>query len=293
MTIRTIYRNFQERLLNLYNINEATIITDWLMENIGQFSKTDILLTPDKEISKTTRQRIETCLQELLEHKPIQYVIGQAWFYNMKLKVNKHVLIPRPETEELVKIVTDHLRFSTYDLRNSSSEIVNILDIGTGSGCIPIAIKKDFPHSTVTAIDISENSLDLAKENSIAQNTSINFIEFDFLDESKWQELPTFDVIVSNPPYIPVSEKERLDKNVTEYEPYSALFVPNDRPLLFYEKIAAFGRIHLNNNGKIFVEIHENFGKETAALFASGYENVEIKKDLSGKERFVIATLFR
>jgi release factor glutamine methyltransferase len=199
----------------------------------------------------------------------------------MKLKVNENVLIPRPETEELVGMIITN---------NQQNSDIKILDIGTGSGCIPIALKKHLPDAVITSIDFSEGAILVAKENASIQNTAIQFIHVDFLDESGWTSFPKFDVIVSNPPYIPLNEKEKMDKNVTAYEPGMALFVPDNDPLLFYKKIAAFGKKHLNPEGKIYLETHEDYAKETAAAFtALQYEHVVIKEDMFGKERMVIA----
>ena len=282
MTIKDLYRNFLVQLQKIYSLSEATAITDWVFEKTASLKRTDILKNPQKEITVKADNLIQEALQELLLHKPVQYVLGEAWFYNMKLKVNEHVLIPRPETEELVEqLIKD---------RKSKLTDPAILDIGTGSGCIPIAIKKNLPASKVTSIDISEKALALAKENAALHNASISFAQIDFLDESTWPSLPFFDIIISNPPYIPINEKEKLSKNVTDFEPHLALFVPNHSPLVFYQKIAAFGREHLLPGGKIYVETHEGHAKETAALFADNYETVMIKKDMYGKERMIFVT---
>jgi release factor glutamine methyltransferase len=220
----------------------------------------------------------------LLQHKPVQYVLGEAWFYNMKLKVNEQVLIPRPETEELVQLVLTHV---------AANQVAapTILDIGTGSGCIAIALMKNIPAAIVTAIDVSGEALLVAKENAIDQDTTIQFFQTDFLNEAQWPVLPTFDIIISNPPYIPINEKEKLDINVTAFEPHHALFVPDNAPLLFYEKIATFGKTHLNPGGKIFMETHEDYAQETADLFSPFYSEVAIKKDIFGKERMVVAEI--
>jgi len=200
----------------------------------------------------------------------------------MKIQVNEHVLIPRPETEELVEqLIKD---------RKSKLTDPAILDIGTGSGCIPIAIKKNLPASKLTAIDVSKDALLLAKENATLHNTHISFTELDFLDETNWPALGLFDIIISNPPYIPINEKEKLAKHVSDFEPHLALFVPDRSPLIFYEKIAAFGRDHLLPNGKIYLETHEDHAKETADLFHNIYQTVMIKKDMYGKERMIIIT---
>lgn len=287
MTILELYKHLLNRLQIIYNLNEATILTDWVFESIAGTKRADITLYPDKVPDSTITKKINDCLDELLQHKPIQYVLGEAWFYKMKFKVNEHVLIPRPETEELVQLIVND------ELRITNVKSMQMLDIGTGSGCIAIALKKELPDAIVTAIDVSDTALAIAKENALQNNVAIHFQQLNFLDEKSWEEIPSFDIIVSNPPYIPVTEKQQLDKNVTEYEPHLALFVPDNTPLLFYEKIALFGKKHLNVNGKIFVETHENFAQATAAMFAQSYQQVTIAKDLFGKERMVTATQFR
>jgi release factor glutamine methyltransferase len=282
MMIKDLYRNFLVQLQKIHNLSEATAITDWVFEKMASLKRSDILKNPEKKITAAADELIQKTLQELMLHKPVQYVLGEAWFYRMKFKVNKHVLIPRPETEELVEqLIKD---------RKSKLTDPAILDIGTGSGCIPIAIKKNLPASKLTAVDISKDALALATENATMHNTHINFAELDFLDESTWASLPMFDIIISNPPYIPINEKEGLGKNVTDFEPHLALFVPDKSPLIFYEKIAAFGREHLLPNGKIYLETHEDYASQTAALYRDHYQTVMIKKDMYGKERMVIIT---
>ncbi len=282
VTIKTLYRNFLLELQKLYGLSEATAITDWVFEKMASLKKADILKNPEKEITAVADKLIQKTLRELMLHKPVQYVLGEAWFYNMKLKVNEHVLIPRPETEELVEqLIAD---------RKSKLTDPAILDIGTGSGCIAIAIKKNLPASIVTSIDISVQALSLARENATLHNAHIKFTQLDFLDEKNWHLLPVCDIIISNPPYIPQSEKEKLNKNVTDFEPHVALFVPDDSPLLFYEKIAAFGRDKMQHNGRIYLETHEDYVNEVAGLFRKYYQTVMIKKDMYGKERMVLVT---
>ena len=282
MSIKELYRNFLIQLQKIYNLSEATAITDWVFEKMISLKRADIIKTPEKKITAAANNLIQNALQELLTHKPVQYVLGEAWFYHMKLKVNEHVLIPRPETEELVEQLIKDRKSKLTDPR--------ILDIGTGSGCIPIAIKKNLPASVVTAIDLSMPALKLATENASMHNAAINFKQLDFLDESTWPSLPLFDIIISNPPYIPISEKDKLSKNVTDFEPHLALFVADKSALIFYEKIAAFGKDHLLPNGKIYLETHEAHAKETAELFRAFYQTVMIKKDMYGKERMVLVT---
>lgn len=282
MMLKELYRNFLIQLQKIYSLNEATLITDWVFEKNAAVKRADILKNPEKIISADSSKLIQDALQELLSHKPIQYILGEAWFYRLKFKVNPHVLIPRPETEELVEqLIKD---------RRSKLTGPVILDIGTGSGCIPVAIKKNLPAAVVTAIDISEEALALARENAAMHHAHISFMALNFLDEKNWPSLPVCDIIISNPPYIPVSGKESMEEHVTRFEPHLALFVPDESPLLFYEKIAAFGKTNLLHNGRIYLEIHEDHAQATAALFRKDYQTVMIKKDMYGKERMILVT---
>jgi len=281
MTVNEQYRRFLTELGDIYDAPEAANISSMAFESIAGITRSGIIKEPDRILDESISAKLNACLIKLKTHEPVQYVIGESWFYNMKLKVSPAVLIPRPETEELVEAVISY---------STGKTDLSILDIGTGSGCIAIALKKNIPLSVVTAIDISVDALNIAKENAAAQKTNINFIQLDFLDEKKWPLLPSFDIIVSNPPYIPAAEKEILNKNVTAFEPHLALFVENNRPLIFYEKIAAFGRMHLKESGKIFMETHEDLAEETAALFNNEYYSGVIKKDMQEKQRMVMAT---
>ena len=281
--IKELYRNFLLQLQKVYSLGEATNITDWVFEKKASLKRTDIIKNPNKPITPAADKLIQEALGELLTYKPVQYVLGEAWFYHMKLKVNEHVLIPRPETEELVEqLIKD---------RKSRLTDPAILDIGTGSGCIPIAIKKYLPAAIITSIDISGKAIDLAKENADMHNAHIHFVTLDFLNEKNWHSLPMFDIIISNPPYIPADEKEKLDRNVTDFEPHLALFVPDGSPLIFYEKIAAFGKTNLLPNGKIYLETHEDLAEDVATLFRKDYQTVMVKKDMYGKERMVLITI--
>ena len=280
MTLKELYRYYLLQLQGIYPLSEATVITDRAFETIAAIKRADLVKDPARRLNNKTAQQLNNAFTQLLQHKPIQYVLGETWFYNLKLKVNENVLIPRPETEELVEML----------IAGRKSQITDpaILDIGTGSGCIAIAIKKNIPAAKVSAIDISKAALKIAEENAAQHNAHINFLQMDLLDESKWDQLPQYHIIISNPPYIPQKEKRKLAKNVAGYEPGLALFVPDKNPLLFYEKIAAFGRSHLNSNGKIYLETHEGLAKEVKALFNDYYSYAEIKKDMFGKERMII-----
>jgi release factor glutamine methyltransferase len=288
MTIKEIYRDYLVQLQPIYSANEAMVITDWVFEKIAGVHRSELIKNPQQTLSSEITVQLDSSLADLLQHKPVQYVVGEAWFYKMKLIVNEQVLIPRPETEELVQLVIDYCE-KEKKLPSKSGDKISILDIGTGSGCIAISVKKNLPNTMVHAIDVSKGALLVAKENALLQKAEIDFIEIDFLNESNWNQLPKVDIIISNPPYIPLKEKEILDKNVTQFEPHQALFVTESAPFIFYEKIAIFGKTHLLNNGTIFVEIHEAYAKETAAIFENDYW-IETKKDIFGKQRMLIIT---
>jgi release factor glutamine methyltransferase len=281
MTIQELYRQFVTGLKEIYSTAEAEQISWMVFESIAGITRPLMVREPLKNLDEDIVNRLKDCLTELQKHKPVQYVTGEAWFYNMKLHVSPAVLIPRPETEELAAALIQFLK---------DKPTATILDVGTGSGCIAIAAKKNLPNVKISAIDISEDALSVAKKNATGQGTDIEFIQLDFLDERLWSGLPGYDVIVSNPPYIPENEKSTLDKNVAAFEPHTALFVENNQPLVFYEKIALFGKEHLKPGGKIFLETHELYAAETAALFNDGCYSSFIQKDIFEKERMVIAT---
>lgn len=278
MTLKEHYRYFLEKLTALYPSGEAATITEWVFEKTAALKKADVLKTPERPIPTGIELQLQQQLGELLQHRPVQYVLGEAWFAGMRLMVNESVLIPRPETEELVQQVSARL-----------FENAKVLDVGTGSGCIALALKKNCPNAIITAIDLSGNALTVALQNSINESLDVNFIQMDVLKKEESASLPKFDFIVSNPPYIPMREKGEMDAHVTHYEPHLALFVPNERPLLFYEALAELGRTHLNEGGNIWVETHESMAQITAALFEEQYDQVEIHTDLFGKERMVSA----
>lgn len=282
MFIKDEYRHFLVQLQKVYALNESTVITDWVFEKLASLKRSDILKNPENKMKLASAALLKDALQQLLQHKPVQYVLQEAWFYNLKMKVNEHVLIPRPETEELVEQL----------IRDRKSKLTDpaILDIGTGSGCIPIAIKKNLPAAIVSAVDISEKAIAVAKENAATHNAHISFFQTDFLDESNWSSLPVYDVIISNPPYIPEHEKENLSKSVRAFEPQLALFVADDSPLIFYEKIAIFGTTNLQPLGRMYLETHEAHAQDVAAIFRKDYQTVMVKKDIYGKERMVLVT---
>ncbi len=287
MTINTAYHQLLYQLFELYDDREAANITDWVIEYITGQRRIDRILYKDLPLNNSQQQKLETFTQQLLQHKPVQYVLQEAWFAGMKFFVKEGVLIPRPETDELVELVSSF----KFQVSGSGSGSLQILDIGTGSGCIPIALKKRLPNSTITSIDISEVALAIAQKNATDLQADITLHQKDFLDETNWQQLGTFDIIVSNPPYIKQSESAAMSKHVTDYEPSLALFVADNNVLIFYEKIAAFGKTHLNHIGQIFVEINEALGYETVTIFQqNGYQTL-LKQDLQGKDRMIHAWL--
>lgn len=290
MTSRELYQAFLKSLGTIYTGNEAMIITDWVFEKLAGLERFQVVRDPGQPLSVETIADLNRALGALLDHRPVQYVLGEALFYHMTLTVNEQVLVPRPETEELVQLVIDE--WGAHPTRPSPGKAETprpaILDIGTGSGCIAIAMEKHIPGSMVHAIDVSAGALLVAKHNAAREAAAVTFSQLDFLNEQQWVDLPLYDIIVSNPPYIPLNEKKGMDRNVSGFEPQLALFVPDDNPFLFYEKIAAFGKAHLRQNGKIYVEIHENFALQAAAVFTPGYQ-VVIKKDLYGKDRLLAA----
>lgn len=283
MTLKTSYTNFLSALQTVYDKDEAAAIRTLVFEWATGTGTSDLMQSADKELTAAETEKISIAVERLLKNEPVQYVTGEAWFYGSKFKVDASVLIPRPETEELVQEAIDFLK------TRSTSEV---LDIGTGSGCIPVSIKKKLPLMNVSAIDISEAALKTANENSRLLNAPVDFLLVDILNENSWNQFGWFDAIISNPPYIPSDESIQMDKNVTAFEPHLALFVPKDDPLLFYKKIAAFANYHLKGDGKIFLETHEAFAKEVAAILEENNFTAQIKKDIPGKERMVIATRY-
>lgn len=292
MRWKEYYQQLSKSLFAIYEQSEADAIARTVVESIGNGSFSAL---GEKDLSADEEQRVSEIQRRLLTHRPVQYVLNEAWFYGLKFEVNESVLIPRPETEELVDWIIKNVRSTMYDVKarpvHQTSDIVHVLDIGTGSGCIPISIKKNIPSVEVSAIDVCSEALHTAMNNAVKHETAINFQLLDFLDENKWNELGKYDIIVSNPPYIKSSEATTMSSHVLDYEPHKALFVPDEDGLLFYRKIADFALTHLNINGVVYLEINQQLGKETAELFQQKGFTVELKNDMSGHERMVKAVL--
>lgn len=274
-TLADMQARYQQALEPLYGQREARNITQWILEEVLHLQ--GVRLVMDRFLILTSHQQevLEEYLKRLLTHEPVQYVLGYAEFHGLKFKVNKDVLIPRPETEELVDWIL-------ADMQQSQA---SILDVGTGSGCIPISLKNARPEWQISAVDISTDALAVAKENATLNQAEVNFTQLDILSQ-----LPSgkYDVIVSNPPYISEEEKNVMSGNVLNYEPHIALFA--DDPLIFYRRIAAIAPQLLNDSGSIYLEISEYRAAETVAIFEQAGYHAKIKKDLSGRERMVKAT---
>ncbi|MTI30410.1 peptide chain release factor N(5)-glutamine methyltransferase [Cytophagales bacterium RKSG123] len=271
-----LFDHIRQELISYYGEQEAQSMTFWLMEEILDCSRNDVLIDKILEVSEEKELKLTTATQRLKGHEPIQYILGETEFYGRKFSVNEHVLIPRPETEELVhKIIAD----------NPIPEL-QILDIGTGSGCIPVTLQKEMKKPEVFALDVSEEALKVAKENIMRNHAQVELLHLDILKENL--PLQNLDIIVSNPPYVLESEKKLMHPNVLKHEPSLALFVDDEHPLLFYRKITHVATQSLKRGGKLYFEINEAFGKETAALLqAAKFQEIEIIQDLQGKDRFV------
>jgi len=282
LTYNQAYYELVNKLRSLYDEREATAIAHEVLQFITGLDKIRRLMDKNLQLTESQQVQFDSMLAALLKCKPLQYVLGHAWFMNREYMVNEQVLIPRPETEELVQWIIDEWK--------NEKTTFSILDIGTGSGCIPISLKLALPTANISSWDVSSGAINVAKENAKALGASIEFSELDFLQESEWAKLGTYDIIVSNPPYITISEKDDLHSNVTDYEPSLALFVSNSDPLQFYKAIAQFGLYHLNPGGDIYCELHRDYAEKAKNLFEErGYKNVEMRKDIHGNWRMLKA----
>lgn len=259
---------------------EAEAIIRYLFHHLKGWNATDMVINADRELSDYARGQLRDMARRVLGGEPVQYVTGEAYFYGMDLKVTPDVLIPRVETQELVDMIVDRYR-DTPDL--------DVLDVGTGSGCIAIALARNLPFAKVTAIDLSSRALDVARDNGTRLKTKVRWVQADVFGYSPAPH--SLDIIVSNPPYIAMSEQRDMESNVLDHEPWSALFVPDDDPLRFYRRICEIGRVALRPGGTLWFELNARFAKETAELARSmGYEVDSIAKDIAGRDRFLILT---
>lgn len=300
MTLRELKKHFESKLGTLYDQGETESFFYMVLEHLHQMKRIDFTLNPDFSVASI--EDWNRIISDLQQEKPIQYILGEAWFYGLPFKVNEYTLIPRPETEELVEWILEsrkpesEMMLYQGELRSAFS----ILDIGTGTGCIPISLKVNLPEAEVFAIDVSEEALKVANENARQNNAQVHFTQADILlveDLKKLSAvndlLPTkLDVIVSNPPYVRNLEKTEIRKNVLDYEPHLALFVEDNDPLVFYRKIAELAIESLKPNGLLFFEINQYLGKETIEMLKQlGYQNIELRKDLMGNDRMIKAKI--
>ena len=271
--VKDIRPCFLACLAEIYPEREASNMAYLSIEKILGWNKSDYILGQGSRLSKTQIEQFDTIIKRLVNHEPIQYVFGETEFMGLPIKLNKHTLIPRPETEELVRWVLQE-------------DFTSVLDIGTGSACIAIALAK-YTQAKVSALDISKAALDIAKESVRQNKVTVDFVQADILQKPF---LEAFELIVSNPPYVLESDKKKMQKNVLNHEPHIALFVKDQDPLLYYRSIACFAQNQLVNNGKLFFEIHEKMGEEVLKmLLAKGFDHIQIKKDFQGKDRMVKA----
>jgi release factor glutamine methyltransferase len=286
ITLRSARQRLRQLLTPLYGERESTFIADWVLEQVTGWAKEYARMQPDAELSPTMAERLHLHLNDLLRWRPVQYVLGEAWFMNMRFKVDERVLIPRPETEELVEWVTS----SVKDEKLGKIGQRRILDIGTGSGCIPIALKANLPEASIWSLDASEGALALARENARILSADVHFLHLDVLKDDSLPAIPEADIIVSNPPYVLEEDRADMRRNVIDWEPHMALFVEGSDPLLFYHRIADLGLLKLSEGGQVFVEIQETMSDAVVSLFrARGYREIEARRDLSGRDRMVKA----
>lgn len=278
------FATIRKELSGMYSSQEIDAMIALIFEKLKGYSRTRLLLSMDEQLSDKERNDIKKIVTRLKNCEPIQYVLGTTEFYGLEFLCVPGVLIPRPETEELVDWIVKENRLSNP----------TIIDMGTGTGCIAISLQKSIPQSTVLACDISPVCLETADKNAKLNNTELAVIEYDILNQTPQITFPEFDIVVSNPPYVRESEKALMQKNVTDFEPGLALFVGDNEPLIFYERIADFARVNLKNQGKLYFEINESLGSQTCNMLRSkGFANIQLKKDINNKNRMVGCDFFR
>jgi release factor glutamine methyltransferase len=281
MSLQSLKQSIKQALANEYESIELNSLISILFEHVTGWNQIQQLLHKDEPLAPNKKTAILEAVDALKKGKPIQYITNKAWFLGKEFMVNENVLIPRPETEELVEWVIEYA--------NIKNKPLQILDIGTGSGCIPISLKLALPNCFLSALDISEGALIVAQQNATILNTAITWIQEDILNTTY---LPNnYDIIISNPPYIPFKENVNMQVQVKNYEPNIALFVTNEDPLIFYRTIARLGKQYLNPNGQLFFEMHYDQGKALLQLFDEMGYHAELRQDMFGKDRMLRASL--
>lgn len=279
MTLLELKQLFKKELTHLYSEEEISELYAIFCSHFLHLTKMELRSFGEKLLSENEVNQFETAVKELKTGKPFQQILGETEFYGLQFFVNENVLIPRPETEELLELAIQKIQSSTF-----KNQGLKILDIGTGSGIIPIVLKKKFPRATISAIDFSEKALEVAQKNANTHQTEIEFIHQDYLNSNLSE---VYDVIISNPPYIGMDEEIEIEDSVKGFEPLMALFSPTSNALIFYEKIAEDCKNHLSENGMVFLEINQKLGFETRDLFVPVLSKAELLTDLSGNDRFV------
>ena len=288
MVIKDFKNFFKNSLSEIYPTTEIDSFFFLLMEEYLDLQRIDTVLKPDFKIDEENLSILKKALARLQKEEPIQYIIGKTEFYGLPFLVDENTLIPRPETEELVEWVLEEV--GSLKLEAGSDKSLSILDIGTGSGCIPISLAKNLSEVKISAIDVSVEALNIAKKNAALHKVAVNFLQVDILQTEKLSQ--KFDIIISNPPYVRELEKVEIQNNVLQNEPHLALFVSDKNPLIFYDKIADLAKNNLTKNGLLFFEINQYLGKETCDLLEDkGFKNISLKKDLFGNDRMIKASL--
>ena len=281
--LANLKKNYIKDLLEYYNKNESEQLLTILIEHFFNITRFQLIMKPDIRISESEILKLHMAIKELKKYKPVQYVTGEVEFHNLKFKVNSDVLIPRPETEELVQLISNI----------EKNKSLKVLDIGTGSGCIAISLSKLLSSATVHASDISESAIKVAQSNAITNNVEVNFHNHDILNIKqsickKNDTLIMFDIIISNPPYVTQLDKNKMQPNVIDYEPHNALFVSSTKPLVYYDAIVQFAQKQLVSGGRLYFEINESLGNQMVTLLKNNnFINIELKKDLSSRDRFI------
>ncbi len=291
--INDVVRFFRDELKDQYDKNELETLIEYCFEEFVNIKRNQFSLKGNDTISESELLKFNFAIKDLKNNRPIQHILGKADFYGLKFIVNEHVLIPRQETEELVHLIIkenweERIKNQESGNKTKDSRLITILDIGTGSGCIPIVLKKKIPLAIVYSIDISEKALEIAKVNAKLNEVDIQFVQQDILLDKPLPFEIKFDVIVSNPPYVRNLEQEQMHKNVLDFEPHLALFVSDEAPLIFYKSIADVALKSLKPEGKLYFEINEYLADETIQmLLEKGFKNVELFKDINGKNRIL------
>jgi len=279
MTISELKNHFKTELSTLYTDSESAFLSSVFIEKIVGFDTFQQRRFAEQELLSEDEKKLIEVISELKTSKPYQHILGETEFYGMTFFVNENVLIPRPETEELLELAIKKIKSSASDIQG-----LKILDIGTGSGIIPLVLKKHFPQAEVSSIDFSEKALEVARKNAAFHQLTISFIHADYLN---FDLIENFDVIISNPPYIAIDEEQEIEHSVKDFEPTMALFSPTPDALIFYRKIAEDSKKYLNKNGLLFLEINQKLGSETLDLYRNDFEEAALIKDLSENDRFV------